>query len=63
MMSSVSRAMRSTMWLTLIAWLMCWMKKISQPTHSSASSIAPAVVATGANGCGRVRAAGSAPRQ
>ncbi len=48
---------------TLIAWLMCWMKKISQPTQRSASIIAPTVEAIGANGCGRLQAAGNAPRQ
>ena len=55
--------MRSTMWLTLIACEMWWMKYSSQPTHSSASSMAPQTVATGANGCGTERAAGSAARQ
>ena len=38
-------------------------KKISQATHSKASSIAPATVATGANGVGSERAAGSGQAQ
>ena len=61
--SSVSRAMRSTMWLTLIACEMWWMKNISQPTATSASSIAPVTVSTGTNGTGSERAAGSAAMQ
>ena len=63
MTSSVSRAMRSTMWLTLIACEMWWMKKISQPTATSASSMAPVTVSTGTNGTGSERAAGSAAMQ
>jgi hypothetical protein len=55
--------MRSTMWLTLIDWEMWWMKNSSQPTQISASNIAPTTVATGANGCGMERAAGSAATQ
>ena len=60
---SVSFAMRSTMWFTLIACEMWWMKNSSQPTQMSASSIAPSTVATGANGCGSDRAAGKAAMQ
>ena len=55
--------MRSTMWLTLIACEMWWMKKISQPTRHSASSMAPVTVSTGTNGTGSERAAGSAAMQ
>src|ERR1017187_6105507 len=39
------------------------MKKSSQPTQTSASTIAPSTVATGAKGCGSERAAGSAAMQ
>src|SRR5664279_3678108 len=39
------------------------MKNNSQPTHSSASSIAPATVTTGAKGVGMLRAAGNAATQ
>src|SRR5664280_2684546 len=39
------------------------MKKRSQPTQTRARSIAPRTVATGAKGCGRERAAGSAAVQ
>src|ERR1019366_472507 len=39
------------------------MENNSQPTHSSASIIAPATVATGAKGAGMLRAAGSAATQ
>src|ERR1039457_7426177 len=39
------------------------MKKSSKPTQSSASTIAPKTVATGAKGCGNERAAGSAAMQ
>src|ERR1035441_7241640 len=39
------------------------MKKSSQPTQTSASTIAPSTVATGAKGCGSERAAGSAALQ
>ena len=60
---SVSVAMRSTMWFTLIACEMWWMKNSSQPTQVSASTIAPSTVATGANGCGSERAAGNAAMQ
>ncbi len=63
MTSSVSRAIRSTMWLTLMDCEMWLMKKISHPTQTSASSIAPVTVATGTNGCGNVRAAGKAAMQ
>ena len=55
--------MRSTMWLTLIACEMWWMKKISQPTETSASSMAPVTVSTGTNATGSERAAGSAAMQ
>ena len=51
------------MWLTLIDCEMWWMKNSSQPTHISASSIAPSTVSTGANGSGIDRAAGSAATQ
>src|SRR5579872_4267606 len=39
------------------------MKKTSQPTQTSASTIAPDVVTTGTNGCGSDRAAGIAAMQ
>src|ERR1022692_389403 len=39
------------------------MKKISQATQVSASSMAPVTVATGEKGCGRERAAGNAATQ
>src|SRR5579862_3921374 len=39
------------------------MKNNSQPTQASASTIAPSTAATGANGCGSERAAGSAAIQ
>src|ERR1017187_9558740 len=39
------------------------MKKSSHPTQTSASTIAPRTVATGAKGCGSERAAGSAAMQ
>ena len=63
MMASVSLAIFSTMWLTLIACEMWWMKKSNHATHASASSIAPRTVRTGAKGCGTERAAGSAATQ
>src|SRR5665647_548292 len=63
MTSSASPAIRSTMWLTLIEREMWLMKKISHPTQTSASAIAPVTVATGTNGCGNARAAGNAAMQ
>src|ERR1039458_3144396 len=61
--SSVSDAIRSTMWLTLIACEMWWMKKSSQHTQANASSMAPMTLTAGAKGCGSERAAGRAAMQ
>ena len=60
---SVSEAIRSTMWLTLIACEMWLMKNSSNPTQIIASRTAPMTEVTGEKGRGKECAAGRVAMQ